>query len=467
MNTLADAYKARWARSGQDTPEVLFDKEFRPDTRNISVHILWYACIQGKDYPHVTGYGTTIQDALEDLLSQLYEGPQKWLAKLVVERDAFVSELKQKQMAKDKKHSPVQLATKPSAANAVPTPPSSSLVAPSPPLSAGPPTQVSNINSTGHPAVSKKQGASTDKTAPIPQIAVAGSYQGIKPKADTLFKNLPPWVIGDKTADTKSAGSSDNPGFAFGSGPILSSSGAYTVFSKPLNPAPKFGDGIVPFEFNGSFGKKAVLDEARERQKRKEEDMDSDEDEEDWEKRDAARQARKKAKLLTLTPPSKQTFGTFSQSLQPARITFSLDGGHISSETRLLPPTSSVFSPFGNPNIIGDTDTTTFHTNGPNNAGFFHSSSAFPTPSAPSGMPQTSVENLLSRLPAETEEGRKIRQGLEKTGDYQAEKKIKVEHPDTPASHAGEVGEVKPSSELNFGSSAIIGSRASLFDSHP
>lgn len=82
-------------------------------------------------------------------------------------------------------------------------------------------------------------------------------------------------------------------------------------------------------------------------------------------------------------------------------------------------------------------------------------------------MPQTSVENLLSRLSAETEEGRKIRQGLEKTGDYQAEKKIKVEHPDTPASHAGELGEVKPSSELNFGSSANIGSRASLFDSHP
>ena len=268
----------------------------------------------------MTGYGTTIQDALEDLLSQLYEGPQKWLAKLVVERDAFVSKLKQEQMAKDKKHSPAQLGTKPSAA--ISTPPSSSLVAPSPPLSAGPPTQVSNINSTGHPAVSKKQGASTDKTAPTPQIAVAGSYQGIKPKADTLFKNLPAWVIGDKTADTKSAGSSSNSGFAFGSGPILSSSGAYSVFSKPLNPAPKFGDGIVPFEFNGSFGKKAVLDEARERQKRKEDDMDSDEDEEDWEKRDAARQARKKAKLLTLTPPSRQTFGTFSQSLQPARITF-------------------------------------------------------------------------------------------------------------------------------------------------
>lgn len=281
---------------------------------------MWYACIQGKDYPRVTGYGTTIQNALEDLLSQLYEGPQKWLAKLVVERDAFVSKLKQEQMAKDKKHSPAQLGTKPSAA--ISTPPSSSLVAPSPPLSAGPPTQVSNINSTGHPAVSKKQGASTDKTAPIPQIAVAGSYQGIKPKADTLFKNLPAWVIGDKTADTKSAGSSSNSGFAFGSGPISSSSGAYSVFSKPLNPAPKFGDGIVPFEFNGSFGKKVVLDEARERQKCKEDDMDSDEDEEDWEKRDAARQARKKAKLLTLTPPSRQTFGTFSQSLQPARITF-------------------------------------------------------------------------------------------------------------------------------------------------
>lgn len=429
---LPDAYKARWARSGQDTPEVLFDKEFRPDTRNISVHILWYACIQGKDYPHVTGYGTTIQDALEDLLSQLYEGPQKWLAKLAVERDAFVSELKQKQMAKDKKHSPVQLATKPSAANAVPTPPSSSLVAPSPPLSAGPPTQVSKINSTGHPAVFKKQNASKDKTAPISQIAVAGSYQGIKPKADTLFKNLPAWVIGDKTADTKSAGSSDNPGFAFGSGPILSSSGAYSVFSRPLNPAPKFGDGIVPFAFNGSFGKKAVLDEARERQKRKEEDMDSDEDEEDWEKRDAARQARKKAKLLTVIQPSKQTFGKPLQPLQSARATLSLGSGHTSSETLPLPPTAPVLSPFSNSNIIKDTNTTTFHAGGSNNAAFFHSFSAFPALPAPIRTPQTSVKNPFSGLPAETEEGRKFRQGLEKKiADYQVENKIKAEHPDT------------------------------------
>ncbi|THY17696.1 hypothetical protein D6D01_07442 [Aureobasidium pullulans] len=411
-----NAYKAWWARTGEETPEILFDKELRPDTCINSVHIMWYACIQGKDYPRVTGYGTTIQGAFKDLLSQLNEGPQKWLAKLAVERDEFVSKLKENEMAKGKQRSPVRHAMKPSAASPTPY---FGLLAPSPPVSAGPPSQVSKVHFTGHLAVSKK---STDHIAPKPQVAVAGSHQ---PKSDTLFKNLPAWVIGDKTADSKSAGNSSNPGFAFGSGPILSSSGGYSVFSKPLNPAPKFGDGIVPFEFSGSFGKKAVLDEARERQKRKEEDMESDEDEEDWEKRDAARQARKKAKLLTVTPPSKQTFGLFSEPLQPARITFPLSGGHISSETRLLPPTPPAFSLLGNPNIVGGTNTTTIHTGGSNNSSFFHSSSAFPAPSAPSEVPQTSVINLLSRLPAETEEERTSRQGLEKkTADYQAGKKI-------------------------------------------
>ncbi|THY42657.1 hypothetical protein D6C97_09497 [Aureobasidium pullulans] len=377
---IKNAYKARWARSGQDTPEVLFDKEFRPDTRNISVHILW---TPSRIFFHSS---TKVHKTRHEALS----------CECGSNFAIFQS--------------------------------SRSL----PATFRWPPTQVSKINSTGHPAVSKKQNASTDKTAPISQIAVAGSYQGIKPKADTLFKNLPAWVIGDKTADTKSAGSSDNPGFAFGSGPILSSSGAYSVFSKPLNPAPKFGDGIVPFAFNGSFGKKAVLDEARERQKRKEEDMDSDEDEEDWEKRDAARQARKKAKLLTVIQPSKQTFGKPLQPLQSARATFSLGSGHTFSETLPLPPTAPVLSPFSNSNIIKDTNTTTFHAGGSNNAAFFHSFSAFPALPAPIRTPQTSVKNPFSGLPAETEEGRKFRQGLEKKiADYQVENKIKAEHPDT------------------------------------
>ncbi|THW54580.1 hypothetical protein D6D20_10118 [Aureobasidium pullulans] len=456
-----NAYKARWARSGQDTPEVLFDKEFRPDTRNISVHILWYACVQGKDYPHVTGYGTTIQDALEDLLSQLYEGPQKWLAKLAVERDAFVSELKQKQMAKDKKHSPVQLATKPSAA--ILTPPSSSLVAPSPPVSDGPPTQVSNINSTGHPAVSKKP---TNKIASKPQVVVAGSHQDSKPKSDTLFKNLPAWVLGPKTADFKSAGSSSSPGFAFGFGQSPSSFGNQFLSSTPSVPTPKFGDGIKPCNFTGLFGEKAVLEEARQREKRKEEDMESDEDEEDWEKRDAARQARKKAKLLTVIQPSKRTFGSFLQPLQPARATHSWGSAQPFSGTLLPPPTPPAFSPSSNPNIIRDTNTTTFHAGGSNNAGFFQKSSTFPTLPASSGMPQKSVkrEDLLSRLPAETEEGRKIRQGFEKKiADYQVERKIKVEHSDTSASHAGESRGAKFTPEFNWTSSANIGSHSSLF----
>ncbi|THZ57015.1 hypothetical protein D6C86_07446 [Aureobasidium pullulans] len=463
-----NAYKARWARSGQDTPEVLFDKEFRPDTRNNSVHILWYACVQGKDYPHVTGYGTTIQGALEDLLSQLYEGPQKWLAKLAVERDAFVSELKQKQMAKDKKHSPVQLATKPSAANAVPTPPSSSLVAPSPPVSAGTPTQVSNFIFTGHPAVSKKP---TDKIALKPQVAGAGSHQNSKPKADTPFNNLSAWVPGTKTTGFKSAGGSFGPGFASSFGQPASSFGSQFLSSTPSAPAPKFGGGIMPCNFTGLFGEKAILEEARQREKRKEEDMESDEDEEDWEKRDAARQARKKAKLLTVIQPSKQTFGKPLQPLQSARATFSLGSGHTSSETLPLPPTAPVLSPFSNSNIIKDTNTTTFHAGGSNNAAFFHSFSAFPALPAPIRTPQTSVNNPFSGLPAETEEGRKFRQGLEKKiAVYQVENKIKAEHPDTSASHAGESGEAKPSPGFNFVSSADIGSRASsfaMFGSYP
>ncbi|THV90917.1 hypothetical protein D6D26_09260 [Aureobasidium pullulans] len=420
---IKNAYKAQWARTGEEMPEILFDKEFRPDACISSVQILWYACIQGKDYPRVTGYGTTIQNACKDLLSQLCDGPQKWLAKLAVERDELISKLKQNQMAKGKQYSPVKHAMKPSAA--IPAPSTFGLVAPSPPVSAGPPSQVSNINFTSHPAVSKKP---TDKIASRPQVAVAGSHQDSKPKSDTLFKNLPAWVLGAKTADFKSAGSSSSPGFAFGFGQSPSSFGNQFLSSTPSVPTPKFGDGIKPCNFTGLFGEKAVLEEARQREKRKEEDMESDEDEEDWEKRDAARQARKKAKLLTVIQPSKRTFGTFLQPLQPARATH----------------------PWG----------------GSNNAGFFQKSSTFPTLPASSGMPQKSVkrEDILSRLPAETEEGRKVRQGFEKKiADYQVERKIKVEHSDTSASHAGESRGAKFTPEFNWTSSANIGSHSSLF----
>lgn len=375
----------------------------------------------------MTGYGTTIQDALEDLLSQLYEGPQKWLAKLAVERDAFVSKFKENEMAKSKQRSPVKHAMKPSAA--IPITSSFGLLAPSPPVSTGSPSQVPNINFTSHPEVSKKP---TDKIASKPQVAVAGSHQDSKPKSDTLFKNLPAWVLGAKTADFKSAGGSSSPGLAFGFGQPASSFGSQFLSSTPSAPAPKFGGGIMPCNFTGLFGEKAILEEARQREKRKEEDMESDEDEEDWEKRDAARQARKKAKLLTVNSPSKQTFCKPLQPLQSARATFSLGSGHNPSETLLLPPTAPVLSPSSNSNITKDTNTTTFHAGGSNNAAFFHSFSAFPAPPAPIRTPQTSVRNPFSGLPAETEEGRKFRQGLEKKiADYQVENKIKAEHADT------------------------------------
>ncbi|THX45447.1 hypothetical protein D6D06_10461 [Aureobasidium pullulans] len=461
-----NAYKAQWARTGEEMPKILFDKEFRPDTCIDSVHIMWYACIQSKDYPRVIGCGTTIQDAFKDLLLQLCDGPRRWLAKLAVERDALVSKLKENEMAKSKQRSPVKHAMKPSAA--IPIPSSFGLLAPSPPVSAGPPSQVSNINFTNYPEVSKKP---TDKIASKPQVAVAGSHQDSKPKSDTLFKNLPAWVLGAKTADFKSAGGSSSPGLAFGFGQPASSFGSQFLSSIPSAPAPKFGGGIMPCNFTGLFGEKAVLEEARQREKRKEEDMESDEDEEDWEKRDAARHARKKAKLLTVTLPSKQTFGKPLQPLQSARATFSLDSGHTSSGTLLLPPTAPVLSPSSNSNIIKDTNTTTFHAGGSNNAAFFHSFSAFPVLPAPIQTPQTSVRNPFSGQPAETEEGRKFRQGLEKKiADYQVENKIKAEHPDTSASHAGESGEAKPSPGFNFVSSADIGSRASsfaMFGSYP
>ncbi|TIA27992.1 hypothetical protein D6C79_10427 [Aureobasidium pullulans] len=458
---IKNAYKAQWARTGEEMPEILFDKEFRPDACISSVQILWYACIQGKDYPRVTGYGTTIQNASKDLLSQLCDGPQRWLAKLAVERDELISKLKQNQMAKGKQYSPVKHAMKPSAE--IPAPSTFGLVAPSPPVSAGPPSQVSNINFTSHPAVSKKP---TDKITSKPQVAVAGSHQDSKPKSDTLFKNLPAWVLGAKTADFKSAGSSSSPGFAFGFGQSPSSFGNQFLSSTPSVPTPKFGDGIKPCNFTGLFGEKAVLEEARQREKRKEEDMESDEDEEDWEKRDAARQARKKAKLLTVIQPSKRTFGTFLQPLQPARATHPWGSAQPFSETLLPPSTPPAFSPSSNPNIIRDTNTTTFHAGGSNNAGFFQKSSTFPTLPASSGMPQKSVkrEDLLSRLPAETEEGRKIRQGFEKKiADYQVERKIKVEHSDTSASRAGQSRGAKFTPEFNWTSSANIGSHSSLF----
>jgi hypothetical protein len=81
-----------------------------------------------------------------------------------------------------------------------------------------------------------------------------------------------------------------------------------------------------------SIPDKPSLQETREKQKRKEADMESGEDEEDWDRRDAQKQARKKAKVLPARQVSSPFFSFASTtpvprpaSLQPSAVPFSFD----------------------------------------------------------------------------------------------------------------------------------------------
>lgn len=67
--SLTDAYrKHKWTTIKKARPGIIFDKQ---DT--------WWAYVQPLAYPRVTGYGTTLQAALQSLLDQLETGPQQWM----------------------------------------------------------------------------------------------------------------------------------------------------------------------------------------------------------------------------------------------------------------------------------------------------------------------------------------------------------------------------------------------------
>ncbi|KAI5202652.1 hypothetical protein E4T39_04636 [Aureobasidium subglaciale] len=92
---------------------------------------------------------------------------------------------------------------------------------------------------------------------------------------------------------------------------------------------PKFGGAsstAAPSNFLGSFGKQAADQEAKEREKRKEEDMDSDEDEEEWERRDAEKQAQKKAELLAASQALKFSVDASKKPNSSASAVFSFNG---------------------------------------------------------------------------------------------------------------------------------------------
>lgn len=66
---LADAYRrCRWTKIKGARPDVIFDKD-----------TTWWAYVQPEEYSRVTGYGTTLQGALQGLLDQLEIGPQQWM----------------------------------------------------------------------------------------------------------------------------------------------------------------------------------------------------------------------------------------------------------------------------------------------------------------------------------------------------------------------------------------------------
>lgn len=68
-NLLADVYnRFQWSKKKKARPDIIFDKDST-----------WWAYVQPQAYPRVTGYGTTLQAALQSLLDQLSGSPQQWM----------------------------------------------------------------------------------------------------------------------------------------------------------------------------------------------------------------------------------------------------------------------------------------------------------------------------------------------------------------------------------------------------
>lgn len=104
------------------------------------------------------------------------------------------------------------------------------------------------------------------------------------------------------------------------------------IWANSITHAPLSSQSGPPQDYPASIPDKPSLQETREKQKRKEADMESGEDEEDWERRDAQKQARKKAKILPARQISSPFFSFTSTapvsrpaSLQSSAVPFSFD----------------------------------------------------------------------------------------------------------------------------------------------
>lgn len=159
------------------------------------------------------------------------------------------------------------------------------------------------------------------KSNPFGAIARNVSATPVPPTQKTSF--VPP-AAAPAAPSSNNAASAPSPFQIpkFGSGPTSSTA------TTPGFQIPKFGGGssTTAPSFLGAFGQKAAEQEAKERERRKEEDMDSDEDEEEWERKDAEKQAQKKAELLAASQATKFSFDTSKKPSSSTSAVFSFSG---------------------------------------------------------------------------------------------------------------------------------------------
>lgn len=80
-DSLAGAFKRfHWGLTKDERPTVVFDKETCCKAPTNALHNTWWAYVAPAYHPCVTGFGKTLQEALQSLYDQLQLGPEKYTA---------------------------------------------------------------------------------------------------------------------------------------------------------------------------------------------------------------------------------------------------------------------------------------------------------------------------------------------------------------------------------------------------
>jgi hypothetical protein len=305
-----------WAQPKEGSPDIIFDKETCCKPPINGKHNLWWVYVQPRNRPSVAGYGKTLETAMTELLEQLGLGPEQWMQKhgakheknLTTEKKSTTAVQKEYFASKAREQSnmaaldSVQRPTGTSSIHATTSvaPPHLQLVKPKFILS--PCTTKSPFDTTIIPKPWKTPHfplmTSTWRSSPKKEVNKSPFDTTIIPKT-WIKRHITPNPSGTPTASsTTSFG-------GFGSATTNTSRRAFeksstTHIPMPVQHRPSHNPLI-------SIVDSSVLQEGREKKKRKEADMESGEDEEEWERRDAQKQAQKKARLL----PARQVNNPF------------------------------------------------------------------------------------------------------------------------------------------------------------